>query len=656
MPLAPRRKKVVILQKQSTPADDVFTFYKEFISKERPGLRTFYQDEDLKVLAETGANLIKRLTEDGCGSEDAKFLSLLVLYELRVLIDAPTAWADEENGIRKQTLCEALSLITKVNDLANPETGISYVVTPNGAVAGENVTNENFQSILGGKDESKEHFTPSGNLMRTVVAHSPGPTVRIGGWDFWYAAVDTLRASGSRPKPLLVITLLDGKGYAGSELEEINVRFAVRLSIDCYGSGDEAIVFQFGRIGDDQRAINCLKDELSIMSEQYVRCMPENDRLEDLKNVPRKWDLLRKLLVGSLMPSNRHLDHRLETEFCSPGSCVIHTTYLRNCESPESGSTIVKTRWSHAEDLGSGAFGTVTLQKSDDDQPQLRAVKHIHKYDDRLREVKALCKVMDRDDLFVKFLGWYTDKSLNGIYIAMEYIKEGDLSWWLQDGQTIDEATTHEITKQVLQGLSVLHERHICHRDLKPQNILVASLNPHLHVKIADFGASKHTEKTELRTRIGTNGYLAPEILGLLNSVENLGRFTFAIDIWSLGCLVYQMLTSSGPFVAEKTPPTTSDTFSEESAEESNFGNLEPDMVLFYKFCNDGAPLPVEKLDMCNVSKEAKQFIKGILKADPASRPSADDCLRSIKEWVPSEEVGSYEIVSTCSGEEIKGA
>lgn len=67
------------------------------------------------------------------------------------------------------------------------------------------------------------------------------------------------------------------------------------------------------------------------------------------------------------------------------------------------------------------------------------------------------------------FLGWYKDKNSNGVHIAMEYIKHGDLSWWLQDGEVVDEATTREITIQVLTGLEVLHSRHICHRDLKPQ-------------------------------------------------------------------------------------------------------------------------------------------------------------------------------------------
>lgn len=72
--------------KPSTPDLDVFAFYQDFVSKERPGLSRIYSDEDLKELAVVGAKLIRTLSEDGCGSEDARLLSLLVLYDVSIFI------------------------------------------------------------------------------------------------------------------------------------------------------------------------------------------------------------------------------------------------------------------------------------------------------------------------------------------------------------------------------------------------------------------------------------------------------------------------------------------------------------------------------------------------------------------------------------------
>lgn len=72
-----------------------------------------------------------------------------------------------------------------------------------------------------------------------------------------------------------------------------------------------------------------------------------------------------------------------------------------------------------------------------------------------------------RPELFILFLGWFED--LHSIYIAMEYIEEGDLSEYIQDHKQKARAQAKEIASQVLEGLAVMHARGICHRDLKPQ-------------------------------------------------------------------------------------------------------------------------------------------------------------------------------------------
>lgn len=70
-------------------------------------------------------------------------------------------------------------------------------------------------------------------------------------------------------------------------------------------------------------------------------------------------------------------------------------------------------------------------------------------------------------DLFVQFLGWYENRQ--NIHLAMEYIEHGDLENFLEKFGAQGQSNAKEISAQILEGLAFLHEREICHRDLKPQ-------------------------------------------------------------------------------------------------------------------------------------------------------------------------------------------
>lgn len=94
----------------------------------------------------------------------------------------------------------------------------------------------------------------------------------------------------------------------------------------------------------------------------------------------------------------------------------------------------------------------------------------------------------------------------------MEYVPGGELSTFLQSPGKIPEEMVQTISRQLLRALHYLHKRRITHRDIKPDNILIASLDP-LRVKLSDFGLSKATqEETFLKTFCGTLLYCAPEV------------------------------------------------------------------------------------------------------------------------------------------------
>ena len=95
----------------------------------------------------------------------------------------------------------------------------------------------------------------------------------------------------------------------------------------------------------------------------------------------------------------------------------------------------------------------------------------------------------------------------------MEYIPGGDLNEYLQKHGRMEESLVKDVTRQVLLGIKYMHERGICHRDLKPDNILVVTEDPMI-VKISDFGLAKmvRDEATFMKTFCGTMLYLAPEV------------------------------------------------------------------------------------------------------------------------------------------------
>ena len=98
------------------------------------------------------------------------------------------------------------------------------------------------------------------------------------------------------------------------------------------------------------------------------------------------------------------------------------------------------------------------------------------------------------------------------------------------------------IFKDLIDGLNYCHSKGVLHRDIKLDNIL---LNAAGHIKICDFGVSKLVKEGERMTvHCGTPAYIAPEIL------RNKGYEGFAVDVWSVGVVLYAMIYGTVPFKA----------------------------------------------------------------------------------------------------------
>lgn len=125
----------------------------------------------------------------------------------------------------------------------------------------------------------------------------------------------------------------------------------------------------------------------------------------------------------------------------------------------------------------------------------------------------------------------------------MEYFEVGDLEKFITPKLNEDDAKV--IGKQLLGGLQVLHGHYLAHRDLKPANIFVARCAPNWWIKLGDFGIVRRicTEQISKLSLVGTSDYMAAEILLEYSDEEQGSPYTLAIDIWSLGCVPFRLLT-----------------------------------------------------------------------------------------------------------------
>jgi len=123
--------------------------------------------------------------------------------------------------------------------------------------------------------------------------------------------------------------------------------------------------------------------------------------------------------------------------------------------------------------------------------------------------------------------------------MVMEYIEGIDLEKILDKTNILGLKTSLKYFKQILSALAFAHQKSVIHRDIRPSNILI---NMDDDVKIADFGTSTLLqEKQYATTKIGSPPYMAPE--------QFEGKAVFASDIYSAGCLFYEMVTGFPPIV-----------------------------------------------------------------------------------------------------------
>ncbi|XP_061198174.1 serine/threonine-protein kinase Nek11-like [Saccostrea echinata] len=274
----------------------------------------------------------------------------------------------------------------------------------------------------------------------------------------------------------------------------------------------------------------------------------------------------------------------------------------RKKESSKKTSRVLANRYEIVKKLGKGNFGTAYLCKDlrsknpDTEEYDLKVLKEISVGDlqpdetvDAVREARVLSK-LDHPSI-VKFHDSFIDGE--SFCIVTEYCEGGDLDCKINEcvknKQQLDSKLIMDWFVQLLLAVHYMHQRRVLHRDLKTRNIFLRQNM----IKIGDFGISRILMGTTdlASTFTGTPYYMSPEVL------KHEG-YNSKSDIWSIGCILYEMCTLEHAFDGKSL------------------------MAVMYKIVEGEVPKLPDKFS------ELNNVLKLMLSKDPEKRPSATDLLK----------------------------
>ena len=192
----------------------------------------------------------------------------------------------------------------------------------------------------------------------------------------------------------------------------------------------------------------------------------------------------------------------------------------------------------------------------------------------------------------VHFEHYFEDN--DNVFLLLELCSNKSLNELLKRRKVLTELEVQVYVLQIIKALKYLHSHRIIHRDLKLSNLF---LSENMELKVGDFGLATKLdfEGEKKRTVCGTPNYIAPEIL------DGKFGYSFEVDIWSLGVIIYTLIIGKPPFETDNVKET------------------------YKKIKLNKYSFPINSV----ISDYAKNLITDILVTDPSKRPTLDDILES---------------------------
>ena len=206
------------------------------------------------------------------------------------------------------------------------------------------------------------------------------------------------------------------------------------------------------------------------------------------------------------------------------------------------------------KELGEGSYSTVVLA-TDINTNNKYAIKILNKRhiikEKKVKYVNIEKNTLNRLGKRNGIIGLhFTFQDSQSLYFVLDYAENGELLSLIKKFGTMNEESTKYYSIQLIDAINFMHLNGVIHRDLKPENILI---DKNLKLQITDFGTAKLLDKddktgnypsdTRANSFVGTAEYVSPELL--IN--KYCGK---SADIWSLGCIIYQMIAGKPPFKA----------------------------------------------------------------------------------------------------------
>ncbi|XAR73957.1 Mitogen-activated protein kinase kinase kinase [Bertholletia excelsa] len=268
---------------------------------------------------------------------------------------------------------------------------------------------------------------------------------------------------------------------------------------------------------------------------------------------------------------------------------------------PTQGLLPRKSQWQKGKLIGRGTFGSVYVA-TNRETGALCAMKEVELFPDDPKSAESIAQLEQEINVLSKLkhpniVQYYGSEIIQDrFYIYLEYVHPGSINKYIHEHcGAITESVVRNFTRHILSGLAYLHSKKTIHRDIKGANLLVDANGV---VKLADFGMAKHLAgPASYLSMKGSPYWMAPELLQSVTQKDTSPDLALAVDIWSLGCTIIEMLNGKPPW--------------------SEYEGA----AAMYKVLKETPPIPE------TLSTEGKDLLRCCFHRDPADRPTASELL-----------------------------